>query len=242
MHLTFGKFRSKSCPNLHLLDTQEKDTALIKEIKKVFGIGDLNCYVNNKFSRDKFLNKYSGTLNWNYVVRHFQLSDEFIDLFYDNLDWNILSYTQKLSNYLYNKYNKNINFKKNWLYISNEHKLSQINKIYKTLKLCDAHFVVCYKAIKSNLRSIHDDRFVYDKLYKCYETVCDYNEDNKNSNGFGFWTYQNVINFVFDSALKEYRILKCLVPIECLCYVPFSNKLRSSKFMILKISKIKIVV
>jgi len=155
-----------------------------------------------------------------------------MEKYIDKLDWNIISYTHKIVNPVFEKYVKKEN---NWLYLEEKNKIEKIEKYYTIIEKEGEKYVECYKLVQNNYEAIYKNLFfVYDKLNYKYETICDYNDKSNNhyNHGFECWTKTNIIESV-DWSIKNYKLIKCLVPLHSICMLE-NGQIRSSELFVIE--------
>jgi hypothetical protein len=185
---------------------------------------------------ENFMEKYVDKLDWQSVCLFQNLSEEFMEKHIDKLHWNIISYLYKLKNPIFEKYIRKEN---NWLYLKEKEKISALTKYYKIIEKDGIKYVECYKKLNKNknvnvnaLNNIKENQFVFDKLNYKYETICDYNPLNTKSNGFECCNDISVICNIDN--WTDYKIIKCLLPLDDVCMMCNGN-IRSSSLIIIKL-------
>lgn len=131
-------------------------------------------------------------------------------------DWNIISYTIKITDLNLLQY---INKNHNWLYLDYNLRVNLISKYYNIIVIENDKYVECYKSVRSNFSSIYAPHIKYNKFNEFYETACDYNYNNYNSFGFGGWSYDDAKKFAHSKKIKNYKIIKIIIPIESCCLI-----------------------
>jgi hypothetical protein len=178
---------------------------------------------------EEFMVKHADKLDCPIVCQYQKLSEEFMEKHADKLDWHIITYIYKLTNPIFDKYIKKEN---NWLYLEEKEKIKIIKKMYTIIEKEGIKYVECYKSVRENYSSIYNpNSFTYDKLNYKYETICNYNTTIENSYGFGCWTVDNAIGFAKNHGLHSHKIIKCLVPLDCVCMLQ-NGKIRSSVLIV----------
>jgi hypothetical protein len=192
-----------------------------------------SIYIYQKMS-DQFIQKYIDKLDLNEICKYQKLSEEFMEKYIDHLNWEHISYRYKLVNPIFAKYIKKEN---NWLHMKEDEKINKIKNFYKIIETDGKKYIECYKSVKEDCSSIFNNlSYTYDKLNYKYETLCDYNEMDGCSNGFGCWTIKNVENYAFQEHLENFKVLKCLVPLDSICMTP-NGKIRSSVLIVVDVAK-----
>lgn len=164
---------------------------------------------------EDFMNKFQNKLKFNLVWLHQKYSEEFIKKHIDKVDWDIVSYRIKITDPQLKPFVKKEN---NWLYMSEETKVSLISRHYTINIIEGKKYIECYKAVRSDYSSIYAPHLRFDKREHIYETVCDYNYNNFNSYGFGCWTFEEAKNFAQNKKIHNFKILKILTPLDSCCW------------------------
>lgn len=155
----------------------------IPDGKKDLSKLDWNYISAREILSEAFIEKYKDRVFWYKISEYQNISSKFALKFKKLVDWSLLSNSKKLTPELIKKYN--INIENNWLYKSKEEKMQAIRNcgLYEVQE----DYVIAYKSTLENGVSIFDKKFKY-KVRESYESLCDYNCNNKNSFGLSAWT------------------------------------------------------
>lgn len=172
----------------------------------------------------EFMTTFSHKLHWKNVTYYQNLTDDFVLKFFNKIDWSVYSYLYRNKNHLIEKY---IIKENNWLYKSRNDKRKMLQSYYKTVIIGSIEYVECYKVVNHDYKSLYaPDLFKYE-INKKYKTMCDFNELNTNSKGFGCWNFKNAEKIFIRLKNNNNRILKCLIPIDDVC-MQKNGKLRGA--------------
>lgn len=236
------KLDEPDCEKKIKIECEEKE-----QIKKI----NWNDVSKTKYLNEDYIEKHANELNWKYICQYQKLSIQFMTKFSHKLHWKNVTYYQSLTeefalkfcnkihwgtySYLYkvkdNRLQKFIIKSNNWLYKTRNEKRVRIQSYYKIHMINCKEYIECFKAVNDNYSSLYSpDGFIY-KCGNKYVTQCDYNEDHYISKGFGSWTYANAVKYGIRTKKDNFKILKCLVPLDSVCMVE-DGKLRSSEIII----------
>jgi len=205
---------------------------------------------------EDFIDQFYSKLNWEYVSKYQKLSKKTIQDYSDLLYWDIVSRYQKLSlkllinieiyvnwdifslyqnitQEIYNRYSSKLNIRNlqfNWNTFDLQRKISYLSCAYTFAKENDILYLVSYKAVNTDYSSFRKN-IIFNDLNKKYKARCDFNCLNMSSYGFGSWTYYCAKQYAFSIGIKEFKIIKCKIPIDSVCMLK-NGSIRSSELHI----------
>lgn len=107
-----------------------------------------------------------------------------------------------------------------------------MNNIEKFGYQHDGNDIICYKSVRSNMRSIFDPKIEY-MIGEIYKTKCDRDINNEDSYGFGCWTFEGALQYAIKMNITDCIILK--VCIENGKFVILNNgKIRAEEIKIIE--------
>ena len=191
---------------------------------------DLNSISRCQKLSEDFIEKYSNKVYWFSISEYQILSEQFIEKYLDKIDLYYISRYQKLSKSFIKKHNLYIS-KYNWNYKTNEEKLDLIKKCNK-YEIINNEFVIAYKSVRDDYRSVHKSNFYKYEINKFYESHCDCNSDNENSFGLSAWTKEKALEYYPEGKLLKVKIH--INDIGCLVKYKYKYKLRCKRFQIIE--------
>jgi len=176
---------------------------------------------------ESFIEAHKDKIDWYWISKYQTLSESFIEAHKDYVDWSWISKYQKLSKSFIERHGLEIP-NSCWVYKSLEEKL-RILQEDGTYEIEDGRYIIAYKSVKEDYRSVYAPNFYQYKIGEEYRSNCDCNEDEENSFGLSAWTKWGALDYH-----SEGRLLKVKIDIKDLgVMIPGSKKLRCFKFTVI---------
>lgn len=174
----------------------------------------------------ELIEKYQDKINWKLIAIYQKLPEPFIIKYKSRLDSYLISRYQILSEEFRSKYDLYIP-DTCWLYKSDKYKIDHIKK-YTYYEIINDQYIIAYKSVKSDYRSVAKPNFYLYEVGKTYTSHCNCNIDYDNSFGLSAWNKNKALDYH-----NKGKLLKVKIDIKDIGAITKENKIRCFKLTVL---------